>query len=381
MSDYPITPIDADCDLDFDASSMSAVGGSVVFSSISIVSPVVFFGTTYSPSVKPAVGRLVLPKLLSSSYPTYRPKQGEILCGEPDLFQGNVLSPVSPTKLWEPFIPWNASSYPPGVGGVVTIDATGRLTDNVSQLYFDPVKFLLGIGTNAPTGSLSINFQQNTYPAIVIKPQSGSPTVDVVDINNSSNVTQVSINSLFKVIFRASTTSTASFNIPSGVSPTTPVAGDIWWDGTHLYFFDGVTSHDLLASGGGGGYPALTTRNFITSGGGTSLTTSFATILSDTLPDIGTYLIIGVCAADLANTNGGASGTVTGQIVVGGATISTNFQQLSISVTQTANFVVMGLATTVAINKAVDLNMMRSGTSGFIATVDSGTSLLWIRID
>lgn len=33
----------------------------------------------------------------------------------------------------------------------------------------------------------------------------------------------------------ASTTARASFNIPLGVAPTSPVNGDIWYDGTHFY--------------------------------------------------------------------------------------------------------------------------------------------------
>ena len=37
----------------------------------------------------------------------------------------------------------------------------------------------------------------------------------------------------------------------SGTAPTAPNDGDFWQDGTHLYFRNGSTSKDLLASGGG----------------------------------------------------------------------------------------------------------------------------------
>lgn len=46
----------------------------------------------------------------------------------------------------------------------------------------------------------------------------------------------------------------ASINIPSSgaVDTTSPNAGDLWFNGTNLYFNDGSTNHDLLAGGGGG---------------------------------------------------------------------------------------------------------------------------------
>lgn len=43
----------------------------------------------------------------------------------------------------------------------------------------------------------------------------------------------------------ASTTARASLCIPSGTAPTSPVAGDIWYDGTNLKFRDGGTTRTL----------------------------------------------------------------------------------------------------------------------------------------
>ena len=37
----------------------------------------------------------------------------------------------------------------------------------------------------------------------------------------------------------------------AGTNPTTPNSGDLWWNGTELYFFDGTLSNDLLAGGSG----------------------------------------------------------------------------------------------------------------------------------
>ena len=74
-----------------------------------------------------------------------------------------------------------------------------------------------------------------------------------------------------QVIAAASATGYASLNIPSGVDPTVPVDGDLWFNGTELYFRDGATNVDLLSGGGiygGSGSvltnttAALTTNNF-----------------------------------------------------------------------------------------------------------------------
>lgn len=52
---------------------------------------------------------------------------------------------------------------------------------------------------------------------------------------------------------RASTTTISSLNIPSGTAPTSPVDGDFWQDGTHLYAYIGGASRQLDQQSGGGG--------------------------------------------------------------------------------------------------------------------------------
>ena len=44
----------------------------------------------------------------------------------------------------------------------------------------------------------------------------------------------------------ASTTTKAGLNIPSGTAPTSPVEGDLYYDGTHLYFKPSGTAVDLI---------------------------------------------------------------------------------------------------------------------------------------
>ena len=53
-----------------------------------------------------------------------------------------------------------------------------------------------------------------------------------------------------KTIFGASALGYASINLGNGVDPSGPIDGDLWYNGTNLYFRDGVTSVDLLTGDG-----------------------------------------------------------------------------------------------------------------------------------
>ena len=59
-----------------------------------------------------------------------------------------------------------------------------------------------------------------------------------------------------QVIAAASAAGYASLNIPSGTDPSSPVDGDLWFNGTNLYFRDGATSIDLLGGDGNGIFDA-----------------------------------------------------------------------------------------------------------------------------
>lgn len=47
------------------------------------------------------------------------------------------------------------------------------------------------------------------------------------------------------LILTASTTGVSSMRVPSGVAPTSPVSGDLWYDGTNLKFRDGSTTRTI----------------------------------------------------------------------------------------------------------------------------------------
>ena len=53
-----------------------------------------------------------------------------------------------------------------------------------------------------------------------------------------------------KTTTAAAATGYASINLPSGTTPTSPASGDLWWDGTHLYFYNGSSNVNLLGGGG-----------------------------------------------------------------------------------------------------------------------------------
>lgn len=69
----------------------------------------------------------------------------------------------------------------------------------------------------------------------------------------------------------ANSVATASLTIGvSGAAPTTLSTGQLWWNGTQLYFYNGTTSKDLLSGAGGGAVtvvtPSTNTVTFPTAG-------------------------------------------------------------------------------------------------------------------
>jgi len=73
-----------------------------------------------------------------------------------------------------------------------------------------------------------------------------------VDNNNTVGIGHPS-NGNALVNFPEATTSYATFNIESSsaVNPTTPNDGDLWYNGTNLYFYNGLSNKDLLGTGTG----------------------------------------------------------------------------------------------------------------------------------
>lgn len=84
-----------------------------------------------------------------------------------------------------------------------------------------------------PAAQLQIISQQTTLPTVMVT-QLTSQSADLTQWQNSSAVVLAKITSTGEFVTAASTTTNAGLNLPSGAAPTSPVNGDIWYDGTHL---------------------------------------------------------------------------------------------------------------------------------------------------
>ena len=153
-----------------------------------------------------------------------------------------------------------------------------------------------------------------------------------------------------QVIAAASAAGYASLNIPSGTDPSSPVDGDLWFNGTNLYFRDGTTSIDLLGGDGNGIFDAANN--------GSVVPTTYAVDIQNTLA------IRGVTSVPIATFN-----TSTG-LLIGGASPST--YNLSIN-TVNVNAFVMQRNTVdmlkVTYNAAHPTLRMYNGTSGEVVNI------------
>lgn len=100
------------------------------------------------------------------------------------------------------------------------------------------------LASPALTGNVTIT-ANSASPALSIVQDGAGDIVQFKDV--TSDTTYSFIDQSGKVNTIASTTANAGFRIPSGVAPTTPVAGDIWNTGSSLLFSNGTTSFTLAS--------------------------------------------------------------------------------------------------------------------------------------
>ncbi|OFX17475.1 MAG: hypothetical protein A2033_12135 [Bacteroidetes bacterium GWA2_31_9] len=120
----------------------------------------------------------------------------------------------------------------------------------------------------------------------------------------------------------ASTTASASLRLrnSSGINPTTPNSGDLWWTGSNLYFYNGSASIDLLSSLP---YTGTGTLNYITRWtGGTSFGNSI-------IQDDGTNIGIGVAPNATNKVRVSSSGTLIGLNVSQTGTVEAGYFAIS----------------------------------------------------
>lgn len=80
-----------------------------------------------------------------------------------------------------------------------------------------------------------------------------------ITLGNNGSTGDINLNSIDginltgKLFADVATTAHSSLNIPSssGTNVTSPTSGDLWWNGTNLYFYNGSANKDLLSGGSG----------------------------------------------------------------------------------------------------------------------------------
>ncbi len=108
-------------------------------------------------------------------------------------------------------------------------------------------------GTLALTSAGALNFSAGaasnvTLANIVNAWNYDSNTLSIDALNNRIGVGTSTPSAYLDI--RASDTGAASLQINAGTAPTSPNDGDLWYDGSNLYFRNNTTNKNLLASGG-----------------------------------------------------------------------------------------------------------------------------------
>lgn len=111
------------------------------------------------------------------------------------------------------------------------------------------------VAINGATGNAKLEVNgSSTSTEYVLKLHDNTGTSTNLTVRNDGRIAIGSDALATWLGIRANTTTEASMRLvaSAGVNVTTPVSGDMWWNGTNLYFYDGTVSVDLLASAGGG---------------------------------------------------------------------------------------------------------------------------------
>ena len=142
-------------------------------------------------------------------------------------------SGAATAPLWGPI----ATSDLPG-SGVTTVNGVScTLGTSCTLTSLNGVNFPASPSTNTvPVVTSSNTITYETVPAAALP----STLVYTGQANTYSSGN--------KQTFGASTSSAASFNTPAGAAPTTPAAGDHWYDGDRIYLKDAETNSGVVSS-------------------------------------------------------------------------------------------------------------------------------------
>jgi hypothetical protein len=154
----------------------------------------------------------------------------------------------------------------------------GGTSSGTAAFYFDVANGRLGIGTGTPSSALEIagassiisnsagDITISPEESLVIKAQNADPD-NLTEWQNSSGTILSLINQSGYASFGKSTGSTTAmlslgantssvaqlnFAASSAIDVSTPNTGDLWYNGTNLYFYDGTDHIDLLVGNSDG---------------------------------------------------------------------------------------------------------------------------------
>jgi hypothetical protein len=160
-------------------------------------------------------------------------------------------------------------------------------------------QFRIGVALGSDKAAEMNYVYSTTVGSSQLKFQMYGSTLSAITYNQAGDVT---IGRILKT--SASATTNAALNIPSGVAPTTPNAGDIWYDGTHLQFRGSAATYQLDQQTGGGGGGTVTSASVVSANGFTGTVATATTTPAITLTTSITGVLKGNGTAILAATAG-----------------------------------------------------------------------------
>lgn len=152
----------------------------------------------------------------------------------------------------------------------------GGTNSSTAAFFFDVTNGRLGIGTGTPTAAIDISgatsIISNSHGDITISADEsfvvkGNDSDNILEWTNSTGTVLSLINQSGYASFGSSTGSNtavvsigantsgrAQLNLASssGIDVSSPSSGDIWYNGTNLYFYDGANHVDLLVGNSDG---------------------------------------------------------------------------------------------------------------------------------
>jgi len=143
----------------------------------------------------------------------------------------------------------NSTSWPlvqdAAGAAVVTVNTTNKqvtFADHINTPVGRGIQ-LSGAATYTITkGAAGINIKSWAYPVTFV---GAAGTVLQIGTDNGLSTLGHSDTATAIADIAASTTSAASLRLRSGTAPTSPNAGDIWFDGTNLKMYDGTTTRTI----------------------------------------------------------------------------------------------------------------------------------------